>query len=83
MTAADLFVLIDREFRRRRPRECGACYVPLPYRVDEPGAEAGNWEIITPSSCGWRCDLVLDEIVGEFQQKYRLETNGKDRHEAG
>lgn len=80
-TATDLFVLIDREFRRRRPRECAACYVPLPYRVDRKENGHANWEIITPTTCGRGCDLLLEEIVSDFQQRYRLEPNGSDNRD--
>ena len=76
-TAADLFVLLDREFRRRKPRECATCYVSLPYRIDTRAGEGTNWEIVLPSGCGWGCDLLLEEIVGEFQELYKL--NGESR----
>jgi len=77
-TAADLFVLIDREFRRRKPRECANCYVALPYRIDAPDVDTANWEIVPPSGCPWGCSLLLDEIVGEFQQLYKLNVNGRE-----
>src|SRR5687768_2274969 len=48
----ELYVLLDREFRRRRPRECGTCYVQLPYRVDANRSTAGNWEVLLPPGCG-------------------------------
>lgn len=76
-TAADLFVLLDREFRRRKPRECAACYVSLPYRIDASGSEAANWELVLPSGCGRGCDMVLEDLVLEFQALYRL--NGETR----
>lgn len=69
-SAADLFVLIDREFRRRKPRECTGCYVPLPYRVDGEGS--ANWEMVIPTTCPWGCEQLLDEIVSEFQELYDL-----------
>ena len=65
-------MLIDREFRRRKPRECTACYVPLPYRVDRAEDQAANWELLVPTSCAWGCDMLLDEIVGQFQDLYDL-----------
>ena len=71
-SAADLFVLIDREFRRRKPRECTGCYVPLPYRVDGDGEESANWEMVIPTTCAWGCEHLLDEIVREFQELYDL-----------
>lgn len=71
VTAADLFVLLEREFRRRKPRECAGCFVQLPYRVDAQ-APAANWEIVTPPACGKGCDLVFEELVQEFQALYQL-----------
>ena len=64
--------MIDREFRRRKPRECSACYVPLPYRVDRGDGADANWEIVLPTTCSWGCDLLLDEIIEEFQSRYEL-----------
>ena len=71
VSAADLFVLLDREFRRRQPRECRACYVPLPFRTDGPPNGRSNWEIVTPR-CSWRCESVLQDLVQELQQRYEL-----------
>jgi hypothetical protein len=70
VAAADLFVLFDREFRRRKPRECGACELQLPYPL-ENGGDA-NWEMIAPRDCGRGCMLVFDELVREFQRLYAL-----------
>ena len=70
VTSADLWVLLDREFRRRRPRECGACYVPLPFRVDTRNGEA-NWEADI-RGCGERCAFLLEELVQEFQRTHEL-----------
>ena len=78
-TAADLFVLIDREFRRRKARECTACYVSLPYRVDRGEEEDANWEIVLPTGCRWGCDLLVEEIVGEFQSRYDLTPESRDK----
>ena len=70
MTSADLWVLLDREFRRRRPRDCDACFVPLPFRVDTRD-DAPNWEVDV-RSCGKRCEFVLEELVHELQGRYAL-----------
>lgn len=71
VTVADLFVLLDREFRRRKPRECPDCLVQLPYRVDAKGT-AANWEVVTPLGCARGCEAVFDELVTEFQALYDL-----------
>lgn len=70
VTSADLWVLLDREFRRRRPRECDACFVPLPFRVDTRDG-VPNWEVdIRP--CDKRCEFILDELVQELQGTHDL-----------
>ena len=71
LTPADLFVLLDREYRRRRPSECTDCYVPLPYRTD--GDRAGpNWEIAIPRDCTNGCAQLLESLVDEFRTLYSL-----------
>ena len=74
VSAADLFVMLDREFRRRQPRDCGDCYVQLPFRVDAGRVGQANWEVVTPSSCALQCVSVLQDVVQEFQQQYDLIT---------
>lgn len=75
IAAADLFVLLDREFQRRKPRECHACFVSLPFRVDAPGDDAPNWETLAPLTCARRCNAVLEEIVAQLQARYDLAPN--------
>ena len=72
LTSSDLFVLMDREFRRRQPRECSGCFIQLPYRVDTRGQASANWEMVMPPDCGNGCGLLVDELVSEFQSLYDL-----------
>ncbi|HET7728974.1 MAG TPA: hypothetical protein VFK48_02970 [Usitatibacter sp.] len=73
MSAADLFVLLDREYRKRRPRDCAACFVQLPYRVDTGAGEAdANWDILLPADCGNGCGAMLEDMVAEFKARYEL-----------
>lgn len=78
VTAADLFVLLDREFRRRKPRDCASCFVQLPYRVDSRDS-APNWEVVTPPECGSGCEAAFDELVAEFQELYDLKPGTGER----
>jgi hypothetical protein len=77
VSAADLFVLLDREFRRRRPRECHDCFVSLPYRVDVRGEGGGNWELVIPTMCDHACALVVEEMVSEFRAMYDLKAEAE------
>ena len=75
LAAADLFVLLDREFRRRRPRECGSCEPQLPYRVERDNAHA-NWEALVPMGCAKECATVFEDLLVEFQRLYELKPEG-------
>ena len=80
MTAADLFVLLDREFRRRRSRECTGCVIQLPYRVKATESHRGNWDIDMPQRCGQLgCTEAFEEIVSEFQDLYHLRGESADQ----
>ena len=79
MTAADLFVLLDRELRRRRPRDCDRCVMQLPYRVESVGMHAGTWDIDVPQTCGNGCSEVFEELVTEFQGLYALKGASADQ----
>ena len=76
VSAADLFVMLDREFRRRKPRDCGDCYVQLPFRVDGERLGQANWEVVTPACCALQCETVLQDVVQEFQRQYDLSSVG-------
>jgi len=71
ITASELYVQLDREFRQRRPRECASCYLMLPFRVDS-GEGGANWEVIIPPSCPHGCANVIEELVAEYGQYYDL-----------
>lgn len=71
LTPSDLYVLLEREFRRRRAPGCRSCFVQLPYRVDARDDEA-NWGIATPPECGNGCESLFTEIVDEFRAQYDL-----------
>ena len=71
ITAGELYVQLDREFRTRRPRECSSCYVMLPFRVDR--VDGGpNWEVIIPAACGHDCADVIQELAAEYGEQYDL-----------
>ncbi len=70
--AADLYVLLQRELRRRQPPQCSNCFVQLPYRVDRVDADSPNWELATPASCEHGCADIIDELAYEFGMVYEL-----------
>ena len=72
IAAADLYVLLQREFRRRQVPDCTACFVQLPFRVDRPEIDRANWEVIIPASCSFNCREVMDDVVEDFSHRYDL-----------
>ena len=72
ISAPTLYLLIEREFRAKKPSACRHCYVSMPFRVDVAGDDSANWEIVPPSQCDMGCEAVLEEIVAHFQEAYRL-----------
>ena len=75
--AADLYVLLQREFRRRQPADCNACFVQLPFRVDRHDAHAPNWELVMPPQCTKGCTPLLEDLVIEYGLLYDLRVDGK------
>jgi len=63
ISAGELYVILDREFRMRHSRECKSCYILLPYRVDSRDDGDGNWEIVIPPECPYGCSAVLEELL--------------------
>lgn len=74
IAAADLYVLLQRELRRRQAN-CKSCFMQLPFRVDRTDPESPNWEVVTPPPCDSGCSSVIDELVVEFGQIYDLATD--------
>jgi hypothetical protein len=79
INAADLYVLLQREFRRRQAPECSACYVQLPFRVDNRDAQSSNWEVVLPPPCASGCHDVMLEIIDDFQALYDLKPDDQAR----
>lgn len=78
--AADLYVLMQREFRRRQAPECTACYVQLPYRVDRTDRNAPNWEVSFPPTCSHGCQAIIEDLVSEFGALYDLRVDDGSRN---
>jgi hypothetical protein len=72
ISAGELYVILEREFRLRQSSECASCYILLPYRVDQPDGDRPNWEINLPPTCGHGCSEVLEELVRKYSSLYDL-----------
>ncbi|HUP98686.1 MAG TPA: hypothetical protein VM073_12120 [Usitatibacter sp.] len=71
VAAEDLFVVLERAFRRRT-RACDACVFTVPYRVWSSDPRAPNWAIVPSADCSETCRSILEELVVQHQQAYRL-----------
>lgn len=70
LTTADLYAVLDREFRKRRPPACATCSVPLPYWRPPPDDVSANWVIGSPSVCAHGCQVVIAELVTLLWSRY-------------
>lgn len=75
ISAADLYVLLNREFKRRQARTCEACQIPLPFRVTRSDASGPNWEIIPPAGCGYECAQLAEDLAAELGRLYELKAS--------
>jgi hypothetical protein len=79
ISAGELYVMLDREFRMRQARDCASCYILPPYRVDQPDHSRPNWEIIVPPDCAYGCSRIVEDLVSGYAKIYNLAPdNGND-----
>ena len=72
ISAGELYVMLDREFRMRQSHTCGACYILLPYRIDQPDGSKPNWEIVIPDECPHNCAGLIEDLVESYAKVYDL-----------
>ncbi len=73
VSAAQLYTLLDAEFRRLRPAACRSCRVPIPYWRAPPDDVSANWHIGTPAQCPNGCHLVIAELLARMWTRYDME----------
>ena len=78
MTDSDLFVALEKAFRRRTKR-CGRCVFSLPFRVPARARRDANWSVIPSDGCSENCRMVFEDLLHEFQSTYRLSDTGRFR----
>jgi hypothetical protein len=72
ITSAQLYAILDREFKALRPKECGHCRVPLPYYRKAPDDVSANWSIGTPTECAHGCHVVIAELLTRLWTRYDM-----------
>jgi hypothetical protein len=76
LSAADLYVMLTREFKRRQSKPCNACFIQLPYRVDRSDSAMRNWELPMPPDCGGECRGIIEDLYAELSRLYDLKPEG-------
>ena len=72
ITSAQLYAILDREFRRLRREECRACKVPLPFYRKPPDDVSANWAIGTPTECPRKCHALIAEVLANLWTIYDI-----------
>ena len=73
ISAAQLYAILDREFKELRPAGCGACRVPLPYWRRPPDDVSANWNLGQPTECPHGCHIVVAELLTRLWTRYDIE----------
>ena len=70
---AQLYAILDREFKRLRPAACRTCNVPLPYYRRPPDEVSANWFIGQPNECRYGCHLLIAELLANLWTQYDID----------
>ena len=73
ISAAQLYAILDREFKELRPARCGECRVPLPYWRRPPDDVSANWNLGQPTECPHGCHIVVAELLTRLWTRYDIE----------
>jgi hypothetical protein len=80
--AADLYVLLQRELRRRQSPTCQTCFIQLPFRVDRRDPKSPNWEVVISPPCPLGCRGIIEDLVNELGARYDLKPAGSESRSA-
>ena len=73
ISPAQLYAILDREWKKRRPAKCKNCRIPLPYWRQPPDEVSANWHIAQPAECAQGCHLVIAEMLARLWTRYDIE----------
>lgn len=73
ISPAQLYAILDREFKKLRPVACGRCRVPLPYWRAPPDDVSANWHIGQPQECPHGCNTIIAELLARLWTRYDIE----------
>lgn len=73
ISAAQLYTILDQEFRKLRPPGCRKCRAPLPFWRRPPDDVSANWSIGTAGECPEGCHRVVAELLARLWSQYDIE----------
>jgi hypothetical protein len=69
MCASDLYVVLEKAFRRRAPA-CAGCTFTPPFASAR--SRENDWSILLTRNCSPECRGILEEIVARAKREYEL-----------
>jgi hypothetical protein len=72
ISAAELYVLLSRELRRRQSRPCNTCFIELPRSCERLDDSGPNWMLDMPPDCGGECRNIIEDLVAHYSRLYDL-----------
>ena len=78
LSMAQLYAILDREFRAKKKPECRSCRVPLPFHRPPADNVSANWYIGTPSDCPHHCQVIIAEVLANLWSQFDLEPEELD-----
>ena len=73
LTSAQLYAILDREFRALKSPRCPTCRAPLPFWRRPPDDASANWDIGPPAECAAGCHRVIAELLMRLSSQYDME----------
>jgi len=73
LSAAKLYSILDREFKKVRPKECSGCRIPLPFWREPADAVSANWYLGTVPECPHKCHTIIAELMTKLWSQYDIE----------
>jgi hypothetical protein len=73
ISASELQLLLENEFRKTAAGLCRACSVPKPVFL-RTASGGSNWRIGSLAECSGLCHTILEEVAGKLAEKYDLKS---------
>jgi len=71
LNSTDLFVVLEKAFRRRA-RECCSCTFSMPYLQRDDRDADRDWSVTLTNNCSPHCLAILEDIVNQYRREYAL-----------